>query len=85
MSRYRTVTDWADDYQVGDYTVQVADIVDTRTGRTYGDGAWRIVRTDTRKPAVRGKGGTVPFYGETAWSDVERLVGDLARKDWMDR
>lgn len=60
--------------------LQVSDIVDTRNGTVYADGAYRVI---VNGKAHRGKGGTVPFYGESAWSDGERLYGDtLADLRW---
>jgi hypothetical protein len=58
------------------FIIQVTDCRDTRTGTVYADGAYRVVDARTGK-AVRGKGGSAPFYGETAWSDAERLASDL--------
>ncbi len=76
MSRYKVSSPWSTATTVYDpYIVQVADIIDTRNGTTYRDGAQRVVLHG--KPAKRGKGGTVPFYGESAWMDAERLAGDL--------
>ncbi len=79
MSRYRT-TDrpWFDENRTyAPFVVQVTDCIDTRTGTVYADGAYRVLDIRTGKPAKRGKGGTVPFYGETAWMNAERLAGDL--------
>jgi len=77
MTRYTVTPPWALSRTIWPFAIEVADLVDTRTGRTYVDGAYRVVVAETGKPAVRGKGGTVPFKGETAWSDAERLATDL--------
>jgi hypothetical protein len=76
MSRYRVHSEWQGTSEgYGSFRVEVADALDTKTGTVYTDGAYRVVRNG--KPAKKGKGGTVPFYGETAWSDAERLASDL--------
>lgn len=66
--------------------VQVADITDQTNGRVYSNGAYRVVKASNAdgspipvaalKPIKAGKGGTVPFYGESAWSDAARLFHD---------
>ena len=61
---------------MGTCTVEVADLLDKVTGRTYVDGTQRVV--DSHGKPVKGKGGTSPFAGESAWSDAERLLRDLA-------
>ena len=77
MSRYKVSSPWTiDDESYAPFVVESADIVDTRNGDVFRDGAIRVVVAG--KPALRGKGGTVPFYGECAWSDARRLAGDLA-------
>ncbi len=78
-NRYTITTPFSDAYHqsYGPFIIQHADIRDTRTGHTYQDGAYRVLDSRTDKPARRGKGGTHPFYGERAWSDAERLAGDL--------
>jgi hypothetical protein len=43
-------------------------------GRPMTQGAYRI--TLNGKPFKKGKGGTVPFKGESAWMDGERAYGD---------
>ena len=68
---------WCRDKQFGAFVVQSADIIDTQTGTVYREGAFRVVRISDGKPAKTGKGGTVPFYGESAWCDAERLARDL--------
>jgi hypothetical protein len=85
MSRYRVHGSWSESYTsniIGAYRIEVADCVDKRTNTVYTHGAYRVVRIDTGKPAKVGKGGTVPFYGEMAWADAERLANDLY---WADR
>lgn len=74
MSRYRILAPWSDDHTVGEFVVQCADLVDER-GTVFREGAWRVLDFD-RHP-VKGKGGTHPFKGETAWSDAERKASDL--------
>lgn len=74
--RYSVVLPWNTDRTVGTVTIEVADLFDKRSGRTYQDGAQRVLDPTTGKP-VKGKGGTSPFAGETAWSDAERLAWDL--------
>jgi hypothetical protein len=81
--RYRVHGEWqtsSDRY--GSFVVEVADALDTKTGTVYTDGAYRVVRNG--KPAKKGKGGTVPFYGESAWSAAERLASDLFWKATLD-
>lgn len=77
MSRYKvTERPWfAENDQYAPFIVEVTDCVDTRNGTVYADGAYRV--TINGKPAKRGKGGTVPFYGETARSYADRLANDL--------
>lgn len=84
MSRYKVSSEWTNAYQTityGNFQIQEADIVDIKNGSTYRDGARRVVDVRTGKPAVRGKGGTHPFFGEMAWADSERLAGDLYTKE----
>lgn len=76
-NRYKVTGPWTTDKKFGVYMTQSADITDQVNGQLYRDGAYRVVRLGTMKPAKTGKGGTVPFYGETAWMDAERLAGDL--------
>jgi hypothetical protein len=79
MGRYKRVTAWEEDWRAngfGPFVLQCADIRDLRTGDEYREGTFRVIDGRTGK-AVRGKGGTHPFYGETAWSDAERLADDL--------
>lgn len=78
--RYRVTSPWSSDSRFGNFIVQSADIVDTKNGREYSEGAFRVVDGRTGKP-VKGKGGVTPFFGETAWSDAERLASDLAMKE----
>lgn len=79
MSRYVVHGEWrrVDDDAGLQFFVQCADALDKRTGDVWPDGAYRVVDSRTGRPAVRGKGGTHPFYGETAWSDALRLATDL--------
>lgn len=78
MSRYRiTERPWMVEVEGARYNVEVTDCVDTRTGTVYADGAYRVTDARTGKAAKKGKGGTVPFYGETAWNDARRLADDL--------
>lgn len=84
MSRYRVASQWRPDKRFGNFVVQRADATDTKTGATYQDGAMRVVDDRTGKPVKRGKGGTVPFYGEAAWMDAERLADDLATRERFD-
>lgn len=55
-------------------TIESADCLDTRGGRVYGGGARRVLRDG--KP-VRGKGGSVPFFGEMAWCQAENLADKI--------
>lgn len=75
MSRYKVVSEWSMDstYPEG-IEVQSATIEDTKNGQQYREGAFRVLRNG--KPVKTGKGGTVPFYGESAWSAAERLAMD---------
>lgn len=84
MSKYRKSlnSEWRNSGERGDFVKQVADATDGV--RTYEDGAWRVVRKQadgTVKPAVRGKGGTVPFIGEMAWASAESLLSELYWKE----
>lgn len=83
--RYEVIGPWDSESQFGEYLVQSAQIRDKRTGATYAEGAFRVVLTTTGKPAKTGKGGTVPFYGEMAWADAERLANDLHLKEMFGR
>lgn len=75
-NRYKVTGEWST-YRTtfAPFIIESADLVDTRSGHVYQDGAMRV--TVDGKPAVRGKGGTTPFKGETAWSDADRLASDL--------
>jgi len=86
MSRYIVEPDWEDDiydnepYVTDDgmiIAVQSATLRDTQGRHTYPHGAYRIVmgKNGNLKP-LKGKGGTVPFKGESAWSDAARLFRD---------
>lgn len=80
MSRYKVTSGWSASSRFGRFTVETADTRDTKGGYEYSEGAYRVV-DENGKPAKRGKGGTVPFYGELAWCDAERLARDLAFAD----
>lgn len=58
------------------FAIQTADIKDTKASydATYRRGAHRVVKNGK---AIRGKGGTTPFIGESAWSAACRLFDDL--------
>lgn len=77
MARYKVNSEWTPAFgqSFGGFSVQEADALDTKTGDVFVNGASRVVDADQRP--VKGKGGTVPFFGETAWSDAERLASDL--------
>lgn len=81
MSRYKVTSEWSGHQSASAgggqdvFQVESADIVDTKNGARYRDGAYRV--TKNGRPAIVGKGGTVPYYGESAWSDAERLFNDL--------
>jgi len=83
-ARYTIEGPWEDQGTSGSFTTQAATqaatLVDTRGCYRYDQGAWRVVNADG-KPAVKGKGGTVPFKGETAWSHAASLCRDLAFKE----
>lgn len=88
MNRYKIQGEWSEDSRIGIFVIQSADIIDVKTGHQYREGAFRVMRKVqdgigpiTLKPAKKGKGGTVPFFGETAWSDAERLARDLALEE----
>jgi hypothetical protein len=90
MARYKVSSPWTfSNISFGDFHVQEADITDTKTGDVFRDGASRVV--DCSHPderlhrAVKGKGGTTPFFGESAWSDAQRLASDLYYKREFDR
>ena len=90
-ARYKTVPPWGGIAHEGSFYIQVADVLDTRTGRTHIDGAHRVVdarKVDAKgnmKPAKVGKGGTVPFIGEMAWAAAERLLRELAFAERWER
>lgn len=70
------------DYERHIVVIQVADIIDTQNGQTYRDGAFRVVTAladdgAKLKPFKTGKGGTVPHFGESAWSAAGRDFDDL--------
>ena len=75
-ARYTVVGTWHDhDSTYFPFIVQAADLFDNRSKQTYRNGAMRVVVDG--KPAVRGKGGTTPFKGETAWYAAESLARSL--------
>lgn len=80
-NRYKRCSDWETIATRGDFALQIADVVDERTSRVHTDAARRVVRRSTGKAAVRGKGGTVPFIGESAWSLGANLFNDLCTKE----
>lgn len=86
MGRYRVAGEWSVDNELSrpGFWVEVADAHDTVTGVTYIGGAYRVTDRNN-KPAKRGKGGTIPFFGESAWSDAERLASDLYWKAYRER
>lgn len=81
MSRYSKVGEWRDEVALRNlfdpFVVQVADCLDGRNGDRFSNGAFRVIDSRSGKPARKGKGGTVPFYGEMAWADAQRLANDL--------
>ena len=82
MSRYKVTGEWTVDGCLGPrdmFFVQFAEATDTKNGDVYQAGAYRVVDANG-KPAVKGKGGTVPFYGESAWSYAASLSRDLTFK-----
>lgn len=62
------------DGRPGVLTLEVADVVDNRTGRVFYGDAFRVAADG--RPYKRGKGGSVPFIGETAWMDGARAFDD---------
>lgn len=58
--------------------VQVADLLEVRSGHVWSNGAYRVTLTNV--PDMRSK----TFYGETAWCDAARHARDAASKcgDW---
>lgn len=79
MARYKVVGNWNQGRTAsvsGEvFMIESADIIDTKNGTRYEDGAYRVLRNG--KAVKQGKGGTVPFYGEMAWADAERLFSDV--------
>jgi len=77
-NRYKVTGAWSPaDTAYLPFVIEEADMTDTRNGHLYIAGANRVIDHRTGKPAKTGKGGTVPFKGETAWMDAARLAGDL--------
>jgi hypothetical protein len=73
---------WHDDHTSvlvgGGVHIQCRDLVDTRSGQVYRDGAYRVIAPGKR---------TKVFKGERAWSDADRLASDYAfemrnAQDW---
>jgi hypothetical protein len=79
MARYKVSSEFENDTPWPPFMTQSADIVDTLNGDTFREGAYRVVDLRTGKP-IKGKGGTVPFFGESAWSAADRLASDLSMK-----
>lgn len=77
-NRYKVTGPWGGVKKDGSFYLQTADITDQVNGQVYTEGAYRVVKAPNMKPAKLGKGGTVPFFGEFAWADAERLLRDLA-------
>lgn len=75
MARYTVVKNWHETDRHGTVAIEACDIVDTRNGQTYRNGAYRV--TKGGKPFKVGKGGTVPHIGELAWAAAERDFNDL--------
>lgn len=76
--RYKRQGEYAIDSVYGRHATLVADLLDTRTGTVFREGAWAVSTvTDGRKAGSRQR----PFEGETAWMDAERLASDLAMQD----
>lgn len=58
-----------------EFAIDTADLIDTRDGRRYRDGAYRVSLIAGRAaPGWRGK----TFRGESAWSAAERYATDAA-------
>jgi hypothetical protein len=85
LSRYKTPGPWRESGEtvVKDYpyilariTIESGPLEDTRTGQLYEDGA-RRVRIDT-KVSLADDLRTKVFTGETAWSQADNRVRDLA-------
>ena len=79
MSRYTTrnfqqVETFRDHEGTIAATLQIGELVDTRTGNVYPDGAHKVtLPRHVRDLGFRSK----TFKGETAWSDAERLINDV--------
>lgn len=84
MARYKADATWDAEERFGNYVTQSTDATDTKNGQVYREGAWRVCDGRTGKP-VTGKGGTTPFFGESAWSDAQRLASDLHFKEQYGR
>jgi len=75
--RYKVNSPWGGQRKVGDFYVQSADALDKKTGHVYEDGAYRVVDAANGMKPIKGKGGTTPYFGETAWNDADRKAYDL--------
>lgn len=77
-NRYKVTGPWSGESKFGDFYTQHAQITDQLNGHVYEEGAFRVVdAAHDMKPAKTGKGGTVPFFGEMAWAEANRLAQDL--------
>lgn len=98
MSRYKIISPWTqvqsaivetfDGSDIVTVIREVADIKDTRGGWTYERGAERVSAKTEDGKTYRGKhvtGARKTFYGELAWSNAERLFGDLVTSGRFDR
>lgn len=85
MARFKAVGSWDAVEKHGSFFVQEADALDTKTGTVFSGGASRVVDARNEMKPVRGKGGTMPFLGETAWGDARRLASDLALEEMYGR
>lgn len=74
MARYSINGSWSVESDSHGVRLECADLRDDLRGDVFRDGAYRVLVDG--KP-IRGKGGTVPFKGESAWSDGERKASDL--------
>ncbi len=78
MSRYKVHGEWFPTRTHGDkYAVWVADAIDMNTLAVFAEGAWCVTHV---KPGTKGSRGK-PFFGESAWSDAQRLAYDLEIAD----
>lgn len=73
------VSDWRDvTIDVHEHAVKVEAGTLRYQGHDWREGAWRVTDKHTGKRKV--------FYGESAWSDAERLADDLVfearKREW---